>query len=778
MNYSTLRTFIILLSSLTLAACGSGGGGGGDGTPSNPTPQPTNAPQSVEISGIASKGIVIAGVVNVHPITNGTVDFDTSLASTTTDVNGAYSVELTNHDGSAVYVRITANSSTTMRCDLAEGCGSSSFGEDVSISDINSTDAAITPFSLDAVIPSIAGATLSSNVSPLTNTAAALALDALASATDTSSASVSQIINNANGSVALRFGLTSDLLEVPIIDLTDATAVAAADEDDLQYNLMSTALVEAVLGASDTNIAQAIQAFATQYVDDDGIAATENSETSAVTMEEILSAAVELVAEIESEGSLDLSTLENELIVEAGQAGNGSTEPTNGTPSNGNASELVLAKSMVADIRDLGTSVDLAEEQAFTDKVEIASDTFDTHAGEVMEAVELTLEAIIAALEAWNDDNGISSYAYQGLTVNISTQNSVTTLSHASNISVANESGAQTVVAVDMSAVQNALSANETENDSSSTLSVDVDLSLSGTAASSMVEFEIVEGTLQADIDSASSEAYNQQGTDSDGNSTLIDEFSEEITITNYLLEAEITLAEASGSVNDPVTFTGAFQLSISDSATDNDYTYTWITNQQQQFAGWVDVWVDRTSVGDVAMTLGGSFSTASGDSMSATLALSANGNGVTIICEGEDSYDASTGIYIDAEVCEGETANAYIDVNFSLGFDLDVSGLESGSVVLTGNRTGLDDGIAGIEISYGDILLDIEYDSVATSTDTERLSIENQDGVVLTIEETFADNGSIVTGTITVNGTEYATISDELGFVSISFNDGNSESL
>ncbi|SMF47908.1 hypothetical protein SAMN02745866_03090 [Alteromonadaceae bacterium Bs31] len=791
MNYSPLRAITVLFAFALITACGGGGGGSssGGGSPAGPTSVPSPTSTKVQISGTAAKGIIVGGIVNIHPVSSGAVDFSTTLATTTTDANGAYAIELSGYDGSPIYVNITADNSTTMRCDLAQGCDSAAFGEDLAISEIAGASDATTAFSLAALVPGFSGTTLSSNVSPLTNTAAAFGLAALADNSATSSASMNSIINNANGSVALRFGVLGSLLEIPIIDLTDPAEVAAADDDDLQYNLLATASVAALqANVPDTNIIEALTQFADQYAVNDGLADTEEFDSAAVTLEEILNAAAALVDTLEAEdssGALDLGALQTEFSAKAGQASKGSTSPTSPIPSTGNASELILVKSMVADIRDSGTALDIAGEGSFADKLETASNTFDAHAGEVMEALDLTLQAISAATDAWlESDEQLSTYAYQGLTVDISTQNGVTTFNHSSNIAIENASGKPTDVAVALNAVLNELERNvidsQSETGSLESATISINLAVSGTASSSLVDIDIKEGTFQATIESALSEVYGQQSQSNEGNLSETDRSVEEIDITGFELDLLISLAEANGSVQDPLTFTGDFQLSVNNSATASDYNDTLLFDQEQQFVGWVDTWIESATIGEMSMRMGGIFNTASGDSLSASLAINVEGGELSLVCEGEDSYSSQNQTSTNSEICGGETESAYINLDFSLGFDMDITGLEAGSITLTGSRTGLDDGVVEISTNYGDVLLDFQYDSLASADKSEMLTIKNQNGVVLTLIETESEGGnsSSLAGAITVKGTEYATISDELGFIAISYTDGSNESL
>ncbi|QPF71699.1 hypothetical protein G8A07_01310 [Roseateles sp. DAIF2] len=96
-----------------LAACG----GGGSGDSSTDTP-PVAA--SYEVAGVAAKGLLANANVSAHPIKDGQPDLNTTLASATTDANGAYSLKFAAAAGSVYAVRISAKTdgSTTQKDEI------------------------------------------------------------------------------------------------------------------------------------------------------------------------------------------------------------------------------------------------------------------------------------------------------------------------------------------------------------------------------------------------------------------------------------------------------------------------------------------------------------------------------------------------------------------------------------------------------------------------------------------------------------------------------------
>jgi hypothetical protein len=88
-----IRTkYIVVFAMMSLlTACG-GGGGGGDGTSST----------AATVSGVASKGIIKKGTVNVFPVNGAGVKGSTPLAVGATDDNGAYSLNIGSYTGPVV----------------------------------------------------------------------------------------------------------------------------------------------------------------------------------------------------------------------------------------------------------------------------------------------------------------------------------------------------------------------------------------------------------------------------------------------------------------------------------------------------------------------------------------------------------------------------------------------------------------------------------------------------------------------------------------------------
>jgi len=218
---------------------------------------------SVTISGSAAKGIIQNGIVNFYGYTNG-VKNTTSICSTTTSSSGAYSCTIKGYVG-PLFAGISTNTSTRMTCDIPEGCGGSvAFGGNYTPT---------SSFSLSSIISSVSdGVGVTANVTPLTHLAAARAESALASlGSSTSTAQVSAAITEASKKVAILFfdSVDVNIQTLPIVDITNPTAVAAVtNENALKGAMISAAIVSTAISGS--TVEAALNAVKTEFVANSG----------------------------------------------------------------------------------------------------------------------------------------------------------------------------------------------------------------------------------------------------------------------------------------------------------------------------------------------------------------------------------------------------------------------------------------------------------------------------------------------------------------------------
>ncbi|ABC33445.1 Large exoprotein involved in heme utilization or adhesion [Hahella chejuensis KCTC 2396] len=730
-----------LMLAIALSACGGGGGGDDDDDDSGPS--------SVTLSGAASKGIIIGGVVRAYPVINGAVDTSNVLGQTTTGSDGTYNLTLSSGYSGPVVVRVTPTAGTLMRCDLSGGCGSGvAFGQDYALTD--------STFALNAVVPTGAS-DISVNITVLTDVATQVALKDITMGGATSASEIQAAVTAANSKVANRFGVAGDLTKIAVVDITNPTAVAAAGQGGVKYNTLSAAIVQAVQGDSPgLSIEQAVAAFAEDFADG-GIADTADSDGAGTTLEEILESTLDIlnaaVAADES-GDLDLDGLITIITAEESDAqNNGSTDESEGEPSDtANATELAQAKAMVQDIRNLGTGMLLSAEDrvtldAFADQIAAATFASDENLAEVLDVMAIALEQIAASYMAFAEDGSTDGSPI--VTVNILSDGASFTV----NTTI--EGVAVSLTATDASVVN---VGDEVETpisggtNTTQEISADVDFSIIGSVASSSVSLTINNGSSVEIMAS-----FNSNEDETTTGDTTTTELEEDFDVNDMELGLNVTLSEV--GVADPVSFTGSMGVQLSSFTADISETDT------ETSSSYDESWTEVFTAGTLSMTLAGEFSNTTGEAFSASLSVNADATGLTLTCEGNETNGSFS------ENCTDESEDGYVDVNIGLAFMAEINGVSDAiSVTLSAERTGLESGQVGVSLSYDGTTLEASLDSEA-----ETLTVTNQDGVTLSVEE--GEDGK-ATGAITNNGTQYATISEVSGVVLVRFSDGDFESF
>ena len=776
-----------LISALSLAAALTACGGGSSGGGSTLT--------STAVSGTASKGIIIGGTVTAYPLVNGVIG-TTALGSATTGADGKYTLELpADYDGSPVVITVepATDGSTLMRCDIPSGCGTGvSYGDDYTL-------AAGTGFSMSAILPeATAGETVTVNPTPLTNVAASVALDALSGVTAPNDFAVEQAIADANSSTADRFGITGDLNEQPVIDITDPVAVAAATPAAIIYNSLPGAIVEATQDDDGAlSVEEALDTFVTDYVDNGGISG--NTATAGTTsLEEILDAAQEVLTETSTQeggGDLDLTAVTTTLTTETTNAG----AETPDTPDDGEASEtasdgeLAQVKAMVSNLRDVGASVsiDLTNSaSAFATQIEIASIATEAGTTSAMDALTGAGVAVSEAINAYSSDVTLTTHtASNGLVVglsNIVATETETTVAVSGELTVSGSLNGNTVamtytLGVSGSDVETGTWAPNWPapgEDHSGSATTDFAASLSfevvGTVTNSSVELEIVEGSIE--ISATIDETENWDQSNNDGLVSIDEEEQFDATLS-ISFDLEVSLAQqvssilASATPTDPVTFVGTLGFSVQGIDMSESETY----DSENSPAGGTEseTWDSDTTFDTLNISFGGTFTTAT-QSFGATFALSAAGNGVVFSDSGswEGSWSPTTP-WQSTETEESsntENTSNYADLSVSLSFEATLTGItDPVSVTFGASRTGLEEGEVSLDLAWEGNHLDFDITGGETGGS---ITLLNQDGV----SATFAENAAgEVSGAISNGGSQYATI-DELGV--IRYVDGNFESL
>jgi len=410
---------LAISSALVLSGCLSSGGGsskGGNQAPGTETaPAPT--PQALTFEGTAAKGIVLGGVVRARALT-ATGDKGDVLAETTTSTtDGSYKLTLpASYNGTPILIEVTRNDGTLIRCDLAvcerdaQGNPSVSFGQNFN---------APADFQLTALVPEVNASTKTLNTTSLTSVAANVAFATLKA---TPSADLQDVIYGANAKVAERLKLGGDLLQLKVVDITNAKSVADADQAVNRYNLMSAA----VASSSTKNMVEALASFIDEYAET-GIADRAADGAQGLTLESILEQALQIAKRVEEAAAQQNVDLGNGLAAartdianaKSEAANNGSTQPSQGEVPDGIGSKgIVAVKQFVQQIRDLANLVSLEENVlAFQEEVDMVAQLNDAETRVVTKATGAVLRAIAQAVEEVQNGSTATEFAYDSINV-------------------------------------------------------------------------------------------------------------------------------------------------------------------------------------------------------------------------------------------------------------------------------------------------------------------------------------------------------------------------
>lgn len=715
-----------------------------------PTPEAT-----FELTGQASKGILIGANVSAYGIANGQLNIDSVIASTTTGNDGGYTLDIPESSkGAPIVVRVTpATSGTVMRCDLAAGCGGQvEFGEDLSV-------AADSDLRLDAVVASVQPAT-SANITVLTNLAAGAAIKTFASSA--TAAEVASAIARANSQVANRFGIVGDLTRMPVIDLTNPTAVAGAiaagNSSSVQYASLNAAIVQAVIADGATSIENALATFSTAFNTSGGIAG--NTSTAAATgLDEILAAARSVLAAVEqsSGGSVDLSALDADLAAEQAFAANEEPDQFDpGTPSDTTGkSGLEIVKAMVGDVRDLSLTIgdnalgDGATigsvSAAFDLQLEAADLATGADLTAAVQALGMAVNAIEETRSAHAFDQALTSLtALNGVEVIITETVDAVEFGVAQTITVVQDELAYPVeVNLTAASMDDYVDASE-ENTTS--LSGSITYAIAGSATTDVLGMTIKEGSA-ATVGSLSAVITDDPTTGGTDQSHSLGELS---------FALNLGLAQTgSETVTDPISVDGALSVKV--------------TNVAVALLETADTGDFKVTAGLVNLQFSGSVQNASGEKYRFAFAANGDASGVTY----SEVWNSTS------EVVTGESEDSFGQLSASLQFTADLAGqLDLVKIKVGAVRTGLDDGTFILSLVYPGKKLVVErkiVDGVAVGTFTAK----NQDGVVLSVTRTEVAEQIVISGSISLNGVEYATLATgDNGLLTITYTDDTFESL
>ncbi|KZZ43168.1 hypothetical protein A3759_01330 [Thalassolituus sp. HI0120] len=325
------KTALAAAITTALTACSSGSTSNDDSQPSNngsDDNQQTEAVtvERVSLTGLAVKGNVLNAQVEMFKILNGTVD-TTAFATGTTDSNGRYSllaVSETPYNGPAL-VKISHRTGAKMVCDSPAGCVGTQQADDQQAPDgiqFNELFDLPTDFEMTAILPRVNTSketeqVFSANVTSLTH----------ASAQFVSSQSTidETLIRQLNNRIRTMFGLSGNV-DLLLTEPTDVTNSDVTADQAALYGSLTAALAD-IAKQKDITVGEVLNQFSNSLSAEGQLLWNNKTDTSKISIEEILAAAQRVITELKRNSSSDF-TLIDQVVV-------GGITNANGRPGDG-----------------------------------------------------------------------------------------------------------------------------------------------------------------------------------------------------------------------------------------------------------------------------------------------------------------------------------------------------------------------------------------------------------------------------------------------------------
>ncbi|MCG8669983.1 MAG: hypothetical protein MI867_11260 [Pseudomonadales bacterium] len=712
MNKKLLSTSIAVILATSLGCGGGGGGSSNDDDDDDP---------STTLSGTASKGIIQLGLVTAYEL-DSTGTQVRSVGSDTTDSSGDYSIALSSdYAGGPIQLVITATTDTRMTCDALDGCngGSDAFGADITLPD---------GFTMNAIVPPQSGGSVSTQITPLSHMAAARAL-----AADTVN---EEAVDNAISEINQLVGV--NILTTDIVDITDPTALASASDDAKQFALFGAGIADIVLNEG-SGVNEQLEALADSFEDgqfqgDDDITITtilnsvNEATTDAGNNDDINTALEDAIEDVERV---------IEIVNTQVEGGNYNPEPG----SNAGATEVAQVKALISDTRTFLDTI--------VENYESPIDAFDIDLRAAEEVLSEDSTAVIdIAGEALNQ--ALDDLGERGITLGDELENPGTY-----ETSILNDSDQS------IGTVTSAFSAdtNGIAITFNGTLDADGDTTVSITNLRLLISFSdddlsVDESDTVTSVVVGTEEALTLTGTVANNAGTSV-----------TFNDVAVTVTSSSGSTVEPGN------TSSEETTTDN------ITGVS--FNGDVTIQADGASFnGDLETEL-----VAFSEGVEAEEDASIAGVGISgTFTSDTGSFEADASVTIDnaADIDvftyleeDAETENEFVEALVILSTELDTPDLDEANVVVTFDRTGLEEGELTVDIISGGETYTIEANN---EDEEETVTLSNPDGVTIEVELEDEDD---ISGAAFVGDTQVGTIETTDNDVTlIRYNDGTFESL
>lgn len=380
------KSFLALaIVSVLATGCSSGGSSDAVNSDGNMDTTPVAATPS-KITGTVAKGIVIKGIVKAYALAaNGT---ETLIGSGITDDKGFYSITIDDsYDNSQpIKIKLTPGTETTMLCDATAGCGTGvGPGEPVSIPEGSG-------FQLTAISASVAdGATAKASVTPFTSMAETIVTKSGGDIDNAAVAAATSKIKNLLGGL--------DPSQIDPVDITNATDLSAANDEQQQYTVMLSALADQAFsdtsndGVTLDDVIANLKTFNTDVEDDipgnNGFNIVELYKDAVDIAEATDGISTETIAETKDDNAVGVLA----------EANNGEFPLISTTDEN--LDDIAKAKAFVTEVRTWATALQDLESPAdvFLDEAKTISDTLGSNGKAVFEIAAQSIDAVIKEID-------------------------------------------------------------------------------------------------------------------------------------------------------------------------------------------------------------------------------------------------------------------------------------------------------------------------------------------------------------------------------------------
>lgn len=538
----------LLIICLFISSCG--GGGGDNSEMSNTTDNPLSVTNlTTQVNGTAVKGIVKNGTVSAYGAINGKKDI-TPLAIGSTDNQGNYSLTIENYNGPLV-IEISANSNTTMVCDIIEGCDDKIFGEELDLTD---------DFSLKAVVPiSQSDKTITANISAITTLATVYAESHDELNTD--------VVSDVNSQVATLLNITGKITEIDIIDITDLESMKTAVGETKEIAILNSALLSATLKNKTNNIttSEALKLLADEFASQEGqIINHETIDSEKVALSDVYDKAIEMINHSYYE-DINFETLRPTLQMTLASAEEKVGLFTNVTPKEPADKNIVqAAKNMVETVRKFGleSTYENADELSIAEQIELATSLSSHQELSALSAAIETASRIFGAANGANmdalesNDLPLNSYSFDhvGNTVLVNITEINNGYQYSINTPIVVQARNSVPINLDLIAQ---ISMDKTEGSTITSEYLDLSLKISGTLSSTFHEATITDGDINISI-----YENNSEFSDTDPFNFGLEDFDQdEATDNTCFLDIAINLIINQTNTINPVTFSGLLSL-------------------------------------------------------------------------------------------------------------------------------------------------------------------------------------------------------------------------